>query len=143
MKLPLLVVALAGLGLAADAPKSGAVKDSLEGTWKLVAVEINAHALPMDNLNEARLVVRGEKYSFTLGETPLEMTHRLDPVKKTLDMTIMAGENKGKTYHAIYQLTGDILKICRHIEPEQPRPTEFGTRPDSGLMVVVWERIKT
>ena len=72
------------------------------------------------------------------------MTHKIGPSKKpkTLDMTITDGPQKGMTYHAIYKLEGDKLTICRHVEPCKDRPTELVTKPNSGLMIVVWKRAK-
>jgi uncharacterized protein (TIGR03067 family) len=146
-KLKTLLVLTAGLLLAADAPKEDplqAEKKQFEGTWSLVSVEINGKAVAMDTLKEARLVVKGDKYSFTLGEMHLELTHKPDPTKKpkTLDLTFTEGPNKGKTFQAIYTLEKGQLKICRHLEPGMERPTEFATKPDSGLMVIVWKRDK-
>jgi uncharacterized protein (TIGR03067 family) len=61
---------------------------------------------------------------------------------KTIDMTIVAGKEKGKVYHGIYRLDGDMYTICRNFEPNKDRPTEFATKADSGLMLVVWKRVK-
>lgn len=120
------------------------VKDvgPLEGTWRLVSVEYNGQSLPMENLLAARLTVQGERYTFTLGKTTLAFTHRVDLTKgpATLDLTATAGAEKGKTFRAICELKGDTLKICRQVQPEKERPSRFVTKPDSGLMIVVWER---
>jgi uncharacterized protein (TIGR03067 family) len=125
----------------ADETKSQG-KDSLAGTWKLTSVEINAQALSMEKLQEARLVVSGSKYSLLLGDTRLEMTHVLDADKrpKAMDLTIGDGPDKGKVFPAIYKLEGDKLTVCRNIMPDKDRPAEFATRPDTGLMLVVWQR---
>jgi uncharacterized protein (TIGR03067 family) len=143
----LLILAVGFLG-ASPAPADDPAKNDkakFAGTWSLVSVEINKQTLIMDPLKDAKLVVKGDKYSFTLGKVHLEMTHKVDASKKprTLDLTITEGANKGKTLHAIYKLKGDILTICRHTEPGQARPTEFATKPDSGLMLIVWKRNKS
>jgi uncharacterized protein (TIGR03067 family) len=132
----------AGSAFAED--KKPALKDSLEGTWKLASVEINAQSLSMEKLQEARLTVQGPKYSLVLGDTRLEMTHVLfaDKQPKAMDLTIAEGPDKGKVFPAIYQLEGDTLRVCRNINPGLDRPAEFGTKPDTGLMLVVWKRHK-
>jgi uncharacterized protein (TIGR03067 family) len=96
----------------------------------------------VDKLQDARLTIEGEKYLFRLGAMRIDMTHQADAGKRphTLDMTVTAGEMKGKTYHAIYALENGTLKICRHVEADKARPTRFASRPDSGLMVIVWKR---
>lgn len=119
-------------------------KAKFQGTWNLMAVEINAQPLSMEKLKEARLTVKGDDYSFRLADTRLELTFAPDPTRnpKTLDLTLREGPDKGKVYRAIYQLVGDTLKICRHTEPNKDRPAAFGSTPNSGLMVVTWQRAK-
>src|SRR5262245_40250826 len=108
----------------ADESKTDA-KGPLEGTWKLTSVQLNAQSLSMEKLQTARLVVQGLKYSLTLAETRLEMTHKLlsDKRPQAMDLTVAEGEQKGKTFHAIYKLEGDSLTVCRNIEPGKERPT--------------------
>ncbi len=118
---------------------------ALEGVWKLVSVELNGQPLSMEKLQDSRLTVQGPKYSFKLGDIRLEMTHVMHPDKQpqAMEMTIVEGSDKGKTFHAIYKLDGNTLTICRHSQPDMPRPTEFGTKPDSGLLLIVWSRDKS
>jgi uncharacterized protein (TIGR03067 family) len=142
----LLLLTTIGWGLASIAPaddKQPAAPGPLEGAWKLTSVQLNAQSLPMEKLQDARLVVRGTKYSLTLADTRLEMTHKLlnDQHPKAMDLTIVEGSEKGKTFHAIIKLAGDTLTVCRSIQSDQERPTEFASKPDSGLLVV-WTRQK-
>ncbi len=132
---------LAGVARADD--KANKEPGPLEGTWTLVSVELNKQPLDMSELKEGRLVVKGEKYSFTLGKTHLEMIHKIDMAKKphTMDMKVVEGPEKGKSYHAIFKLEGDRLTICRYLEFDKERPATFGTEPDTGLMLIVWKRI--
>jgi uncharacterized protein (TIGR03067 family) len=115
----------------------------LQGTWTIAALKVEKETVDVDQLKDARLVVSGSRYSFRLGDVDLEMTHKLDPTKspKTMDMTITEGPAEGQTYHAIYELTGDRLMICRHVDPGKERPTTFATTPDSKLMLIVWKRL--
>jgi uncharacterized protein (TIGR03067 family) len=135
------VVALPAIGFGSGSDRRG--ETELQGTWSLFSVEINGRPLPMDKIKDAKLMIHGEEYFFKLGDAHLEMTHKVDTSKspKTLDMTIIGGNTKGKTYHAIYELKGDFLKICRHIDPDRARPVEFATSPNSGLMITVWKHI--
>jgi uncharacterized protein (TIGR03067 family) len=127
----------------ADETKAGG-KDSLEGTWKLASVEIDAKPLSMEALQVARLTVADERYSLVLNNVRLEMTHTLfsDKQPKAMDLTIAEGVGEGKVYYAIYKLEGDTLTVCRNIAPEKDRPAEFSSKPNTGLMLVVWKRQK-
>ena len=134
---------LAAIGRADD--KQPAAKGALEGDWKLASVQLNAQPLPMEKLQDARLAVRGPKYLLKLGDVRLDMTHVLLDDKKLpqeMDLTVVEGPEKGKTFHAILRLEGDTLTVCRSIESGKDRPTEFVSKPDSGLLLVVWKRTK-
>jgi uncharacterized protein (TIGR03067 family) len=123
--------------------KESASKQILEGDWQLLSVEINTQSLPQDKVQLGRLAVRGERYSLSLDQSRVEMTHKLlsGMQPSAMDLTVVEGQDKGRTFPAIYKLEGDTLTVCRSIHPGQPRPTEFGTKPDSGLMLVVWKRM--
>jgi len=146
MKLATILMLTAGLLLADDfqANPDKSDKEALQGTWKIVSVEIEGEALAMDNLIDSRLTVKGDDYLFVLGQTKLDLTFKMDASKspKEIDLTAVTGPNKGKTYRGIYTLEGDTYKICRNMEPELKRPTRFATQPKSGLMMVVWQRVK-
>jgi uncharacterized protein (TIGR03067 family) len=140
----LATLALTMADIAAADDKQPAAQGPLEGAWKLTSVQLNAQALPMEKLQDARLVVRGIKYSLKLADTRLEMTHALlnDQRPRAMDLTVVEGPDKGKTFHAIIKLAADTLTVCRSIQPDKERPTEFASKPDSGLLLVVWTRQK-
>ena len=140
-----LLIVSTGLVIAAepvnrDPSKTDVAK--LQGAWSIVSVEVEGNPLAMDKLDEARLIVRGEHYSFRLDGIELEIVYRLDAGKspKTIDLTLSEGVHKGKVFRGIYKLDHDRYTICRTTEPEKDRPTEFATRPGSGHMMVVWKR---
>jgi hypothetical protein len=62
---------------------------------------------------------------------------------KTYDVTIKGdfAEN-GKTYQGIYEVDGDTLRTCVQLDAKKDRPTEFVSKPGSGLQVVVWKHVK-
>jgi uncharacterized protein (TIGR03067 family) len=138
----LVLLGLPAALLADDAAKADQKK--LQGTWAIVSVEINKQPIAMDMLKDARLTVKGTKYSFKLADTKLELTYKLFPDKtpKAIDLTVTEGAQKGKTLHGIYKLDGDFYTVCRNVEPGKDRPAEFVTKPDSGLMLIVWKRVK-
>src|SRR5262249_61256368 len=125
-------------------------KDALQGTWRLVSLELNKQVYPAKDLKDGdkplvvKLVIKGDGYSCDVGKNRLEITYKLDPAKQpgAIDLTVTEGPEKGKTYHGIYKVQGDTYTICRNVKPGQDRPTEFGTRTGSGLMMTVWKREK-
>lgn len=138
--LAMTVIGLFQVGRALADEKNPAGKDSLAGTWKLTSVDINGQALAMEKLQTARLVVKGPKYSLVIDDTRLEMTHvlRADKKPKEMDLTIAEGSDKGKVFQAIYKLEGDTFTVCRNDKPGMDRPTEFASKPNTGLLLGVW-----
>jgi uncharacterized protein (TIGR03067 family) len=142
----LLFVIIGGTLAAQPARQRPTANDppKLDGTWVIVSVEIEGTVLAMDKLKESRLTIQGTKYSFRLGDTRLEFTYRLDASRSPspIDLIVATGPEKGKVYYGICRFQQDRYEICRSTVPGQVRPTEFVTRPGSGLMMVVWQRQK-
>lgn len=115
----------------------------LQGTWAIVSIELEGLPLPMDHLRGARLTVQGQRYSFRLDGTELEFSCSLDAAKEpaTIDLKIADGLDKGKVFRGIYKIDQDRYTICRGFMPDQDRPTAFATWPDSGFVMIVWERV--
>jgi uncharacterized protein (TIGR03067 family) len=135
-----------GFFLAATLTSQDVTKEDaarLEGVWAIVSVEIDGQALPMDNLEGARLSIRGTRYDFRLEQTRLDLTFKLDSRKspKAIDLKVMDGPEKGQVYHGIFKVEDGLYTICRSTAPGKDRPTEFATRPKSGLMMVVWRQV--
>jgi uncharacterized protein (TIGR03067 family) len=134
---------LAGTAHAGDRPP--AAGGTLDGTWVIASLEIDNKPVAIDdNLTDIRRVVSGDTHTITLKNNRMVLIHKIDATKspKTLDMLIVEGDEKGKTYHAIYKVERDTLTICRHVDPDRPRPTGFFTEPDSGGFLIVWKRIR-
>jgi uncharacterized protein (TIGR03067 family) len=115
--------------------------DQMQGTWTMEALEVNGKLVPQDKLG-ALLVIKANKYIVTVKKKAQETTITLDPGKKpkAIDMVFGEGANKDKVHKGIYSIDGDTLKICRGLNPDQERPTEFGTWPDTNYFLVTWKR---
>lgn len=119
-------------------------EDSVQGTWKLSSGEAQGQALTAKEIKNAKLVIKGDEYHFTLdGGEAITGVQSLDPTAKlkAIDIKDASGENKGKTCLGIYELKGDEFRVA-FAQPGQPRPTKFSTAADSGNWVHVWKRVK-
>jgi uncharacterized protein (TIGR03067 family) len=134
-----LLLVAAGTLLAPDTPTDEAKKEleRLQGTW-VATVTANGQKIS--------LICTGDKYVQKVGDMTVEEgTHKLDPTKKpkTMDITVKEGEYKGKLQLAIYELDGDVLRLCANEAGDKNRPTEFSTTKEGGgRMLIVLRREK-
>jgi uncharacterized protein (TIGR03067 family) len=70
-------------------------------------------------------------------------TFKLDLSKKPkeIDVVFTEGPEKGKTSLGIYELEGDVYKVCIGLTGKK-RPTEFISKPGSGHVLEVLKRQK-
>jgi uncharacterized protein (TIGR03067 family) len=139
------VVAVSFL-IAAGAPQDEAAKQDMkqfEGTWRTVSVEREGKPAPPEAIGQGRLVLDGNKFTFTFAGETTRGTYQVDPTKKpkALDILPMDGPDKGKTVLGIYELEGAMHKTCL-AAPGQPRPTSFTSKPGSGNTLYVMKREK-
>jgi uncharacterized protein (TIGR03067 family) len=119
--------------LAADDAKDQAVKKAmkkLEGTWSVKLYEHDEKILSEDSVRGWKLVVTGDKYTMTIGNSTEEGIWKIDPSKKPawVDVTPNDGPGKGLTRRGIYELKGDLGKVCFTEIGQEERPKEFGTK---------------
>ena len=136
---------LATIALAADAKDDSIKKDrkQIEGTWKVVALEINGNKSGEEDAKKLS-VVNGSDGTWSLlseGREICKGTSTIDPTKKpkTLDFTPTEGEGTGDHYLGIYELGESTRKMC-FAPPGKQRPTEFSSTPGSEYVLVTFER---
>ena len=132
-----------GFLLAAGDTKDDAVKKDrkkYEGSWQVVSLEVDGNktneedALKITVINEADGMWRIEAE----GKVVARGTSEIDPTKKPKTMdSISTGPDKGKKTLAIYELTGDTLKVC--VTVGATRPTTFTPKPGSGFGLSVYK----
>jgi uncharacterized protein (TIGR03067 family) len=112
-----------------------------EATWRFGSIEIEGRLVPEETFKEDSLVLKGKKYTMTVQGKTTSGTFKIDPTAspKAIDITITDGPDKDKTAKGIYELTDDTQTICM-AAPGKPRPTEFVSKPDSGLILQVLRR---
>ena len=136
----LVSLSFACLSRGDEAKKGGT---SIDGTWLPTEAELGGKKLPDEVRKTIKLVIGDGKYTVTVGEKPDRGTITLDPSKKpkALDITGTEGPNKGKTILAIYERTGDTLRICYDLGGKA-RPGKFETKEGTQLFLVTYERAK-
>lgn len=140
--LSLTAVALASCFLPAQ--DDAAKKDlaALQGTWTLVAMEVDGKPVAPEKLKDTTLTIKGNKYSLLTRQQLHEVEISLAPGKtpKEIDMKFLDGPNKDRVGRGIYQQDGDTLKICRGLDPQQERPQNFKTEGQINTFVLVWQK---
>jgi uncharacterized protein (TIGR03067 family) len=132
------LVSLVSLTAAAGA-QSPADKErmQLQGKWEIVSITSKA-GKEEPKPGQMLSIIAGDKIISKEGaKTSGEANFMLDPGKtpKTIDLRPIGGDDKGKTFLGIYELTGTDLKMC--FGPANgPRPTEFTSLPNQSLIVM-------
>jgi uncharacterized protein (TIGR03067 family) len=146
MKQILLALVMMVLWLPSGAWSNDGKEDRklVEGTWLPVEAELSGQKFPDEILKTMKLVMSDGKYTVNVGEQIDKGTVKLEPTMKpkAMDITGAEGPNKGKTFPAIYELTGDTLRICYDLSGTK-RPTEFKSVKDTKLFLVRYKRAKS
>src|SRR5438876_666076 len=100
-----LTLALVLLVIAADAPSDAAKKDlaAMQGTWTLVALEVNGRLVPEDKIKDTVVVIKANQYITKIKDKTFPTSFTLDPSKKpkAIDMVFLEGEKKDKVLKGI------------------------------------------
>lgn len=114
---------------------------SIDGTWLPSTAELGGEKFPDEVRKSIKLVIGDGKYTVTVGQEPDRGAVKLDQSTnpKALDITGAEGPNKGKTILAIYETSGDTLRICYDLSGKA-RPTEFKTEKGTQQFLVTYER---
>jgi uncharacterized protein (TIGR03067 family) len=119
--------------------------EHLQGTWRAVSAHDFGREVSQEELRSLRLTIRGDTIHATYGNKTADATFKLNPTStpQQIDVTLTQGpeEAKGKTFHGIYLLEGDTLKIA-YRNPGEPRPKELVTEGQSDVRKVFFRREK-
>jgi uncharacterized protein (TIGR03067 family) len=114
----------------------------IEGTWILVSAELGGQKLPDEGLKDTRLILTAGRYTYQNDQGTYKLVPAEEPqAPKAMDITGTDGPNKGKTFPAIYELTGDTLRICYDLEGKR-RSGEFATRAGTHQFLAIYKRAK-
>ena len=141
------LMAMTAIASADDAKDEAIKKDRklIEGTWRIVALELNGNKSNDENAKKLT-VVNGRDGTWTIfseGKEVAKGTNSFDPTKKpkTIDFTITEGGGKGNLHLGIYELGEKARKLC-FSPPGKDRPTEFTSTLGSEQILVSFEREK-
>lgn len=129
--------------LAQPAPDA-AQKDlqALQGEWTMAALEVNGQDVPPDRLGNTTVRIKGSDYVIKIKDKTFPVVVKLDPSRdpKEMDMVPQDGAAKDKVHKAIYKIEKDTFILCRGLNPDQDRPREFATWPNTNYFVVKWKK---
>jgi uncharacterized protein (TIGR03067 family) len=134
---------------SADEAKDEAIKKDqklIEGTWRIVALEINGEKSSEED-SKKLTVVNGSDGTWSLrseGNEVSKGTSTIAPTKnpKTIDLTPTEGGGKDKAHPGIYELGERTRKLC-FAPPGKDRPARFSSTPGSEHILVTFEREKS
>src|SRR5579872_5533506 len=110
--------------------------ERLQGAWSISELEVDGQSTPPEMWGEARITIKGNRFTSSGMGADYEGTMELDPSARPprLDMKFDAGPEKGNTNFGIYQLDADSWKLCLATRGDT-RPKEFASTPGSGIAV--------
>lgn len=133
------------LMLAQPAGEAKAKKDLewMQGNWVIQSLEINGKEVGVQQLEGTVLTVKGDEYHTKIKDKQLfgfRLTLDANQDPRALDMTSLKPGEMDKVHKAIYVVDKDTFKMCRGLNPDQARPNQFATWPDTNYFVVTWKR---
>ena len=116
---------------------------AMEGTWKVESAEAGGKKIESGDLMEIVVKITGDRYEVKLKDKLDAGTLKLDETlkPKTMDATNTEGDDVGKVEKAIYELSGDTLRVCYALNGGE-RPTEMATKEGSPLLLLTYKREK-
>jgi uncharacterized protein (TIGR03067 family) len=107
--------------------------EQLQGTWNVVALEIEGNTMAANMFKGAKIIVNGERFTTVSMGSTFGGTLKIDAdaTPKTLDILYDKGPHAGSASLALYELDGDTWKLCLGFAGYD-RPKDFVTSPGSG-----------
>ena len=134
------MVTLVAALLATGAPAQDG--GNTQGAWIVVSAERDGK--PSAEVAGHRLTFSGDAFTIQLeGRTLYRGTYSVESGRKPVQIDFRHAEGgiKGKTWKGIYRLEGETLRICDNApNMAKPRPTQFSTKPGSGVICIVFKR---
>ena len=142
MKFVLSILSLALLSVVSLADDKADDWKKLKGTWVVDKAFVNGGD-STEQLKNVKLTIEEGKYTADFAGEKDAGKLDLDPAKKPKAMNIESteGANKGKKIQAIYEITGDSLKVAYSFKDDE-RPKSLEPKEGDNQLVVVYKREK-
>lgn len=113
----------------------------MEGRWKVDSAEAGGKPVDSEELRAMVVTITGDHYELTTKDGLDGGTLKLDETKapKTMDATDTEGLDVGKVIQAIYEVSGDTMRVCYALDGSG-RPTEFATKEGSPWLLITYKR---
>lgn len=115
-----------------------------QGTWQVLDLEGNGEKKPADEAQGLKIIFEGDQIWLVkpTGADP-KLKFKLNPEKKTIDLTVQEGKDAGKVALGIYSFANGQLRLCVNIFGDPSfRPSEFKTQQGDGAVFVALKRAK-
>src|SRR5438874_7756146 len=120
-----------------DAPAKGPAE--LQGTWKLVSIEVGGEDTDPLGGGQPRWVIKGDKV-FYGGEELATLSADPKTTPKVIDLKF---REPAGTYEGVYEVEKDSLRVCLNKRADaKDRPAKLSTKdqPDWRLLVFVRDK---
>ena len=114
----------------------------LKGIWSVKTLEIEGKPVTDPAvLNDAKIIIDGEKFTTTSMGATYQGTVKLDPTATppSIDLAFTDGPEKGNSSLGIYKLEGNTWKLCLTLNAKK-RPSDFSTKLASGTALETLQR---
>lgn len=134
--LPLTAITLGVLAAAQEKTNN----NQLAGTWQAVEAELGGKLLPLEIVRSIKLVLSAGEYQVGNDFGTVEIDSTAKPAAMIIKGT--KGPNEGKTLLAIYELSGDTLRICYDLTGQKP-PSTFATEAGTQQFLVRYKKAES
>jgi len=116
--------------------------DLLQGLWAIKSLEVDGHPLPAGFVANARMEVKGNRFTSLGMGAEYGGTLELEPttIPRRLHIVFDVGPEKGNVKLCTYEIAQDIWKICIAATGSVPPPTLPST-PGSGFAMEVLQQL--
>jgi uncharacterized protein (TIGR03067 family) len=116
---------------------------AMEGKWTIASAEAGGRNVDSEEMKALVVTIMGDHYELLTKEGPDGGSLKLDETQtpKTMDATKTEGLVVGKVIKAIYEISGDTMRVCYALDGSA-RPAEFATKEGSPWLLVTYQREK-
>lgn len=128
--------------ISGPAKSASSDAERMNGVWTVVSSEANGALLPTEDSAGLTVTIAGDKYTVTKDRVIDRGTFTVNATEapKQMDIRPNTGEGAGRLIPAIYEFNGDSLRVCYATQDGSERPARFKTTPDSGEVMITYQR---